>query len=491
MKLLKLSTFILTIFFSISCSKFLETAPDQRTELNTSDKIAELLTSAYPQANYIPFFEAASDNAGDKGTGRNEGDIINTNAWMYMDIDNKDMDSPTFYWYAAYKAIAAANHALKALEKMEVTKMNQSLKGEALVARAYAHHMLCITFAKPYEFETADKVPGIPYVTEPETIVLKKYERGTLKDVYQKIEDDLINGIPLLDNARYKVPKFHFTNQSAHAFATRFYLFKRNYVKAAEHAQLALGSDIKTYIRPINSKSYRSMEYYTKQQWYTSTENPSNLLIAEAPSSWARSYPSNRYGFTYPIYFNLILRGNITTGKLPYSFFGGTAVVIHTPKFREHFVTSNVNAVYGTPYNMIPLFTADELLLSWVEAIARLKKFDQAIHLLNTFISQKVIFDEETPIYIPQIHNLNVTKINSFYGNQDLENNIISTALYFKQVEFLFEGLRWMDILRHRIIVKHNSYDEKSSYVLDPKSNFRMFQMPDEVILSGIEPNPR
>jgi len=84
-----------------------------------------------------------------------------------------------------------------------------------------------------------------------------------------------------------------------------------------------------------------------------------------------------------------------------------------------------------------------------------------------------------------------VTKINNFYGDQDLEQNLIKTILRFKQIEFVFEGLRWMDVLRHRIPVQHWSYNGNESYILDPGSNNRMFQLPDEVILSGIEPNPR
>ena len=473
------------------CSKFLDTPPDQRTELDAVDKIAELLTSAYPAANYIPFFEAASDNAGDKGTGRTEGDIMNYNPWIYRDVDSRDMDSPSHYWYGAYKAISVANHALRAIEKMNKPKETASLKGEALVARAYAHHMLCIAFAANYDPNTAATTPGIPYVTEPEDEVLKKYDRKTLQYAYDQIEKDLLEGLPLLDNSRYKAPKFHFTNTSAHAFATRFFLFKKDYKRAAEHAEAALGRDIANYIRPINSPAYRTMEYNTRQQWYSSSEHPFNLLLAESPSTWGRNYPFNRFGLTYPIYYELVLRGNISTGQMTYGFFGGNALVIHIPKFREQFVTANVNASFGIPYNQIPLFTGDELLLNWVEALARLQKFDSAIELLNTFISKKVIYNTEVREYVPAVHNLNVTKINNYYGNQNLEENIIRTALHFKRVEFLFEGLRWMDILRHRITVRHMLYDGSEEYILGPNSNLRMFQIPDEAVMSGVERNPR
>ena len=47
----------------VSCDKFLDTLPDNRTELDTPDKIRSLLMSAYPQSDYLGFNEMMSDNA--------------------------------------------------------------------------------------------------------------------------------------------------------------------------------------------------------------------------------------------------------------------------------------------------------------------------------------------------------------------------------------------------------------------------------------------
>src|SRR4051812_22130140 len=78
------------------CKKYLEQAPDQRTQLNSVEKVSELLVTAYPQASYITFAEAMSDNAADKGT--SGGDPINRDPWFYEDVRNRDEDSPDFYW---------------------------------------------------------------------------------------------------------------------------------------------------------------------------------------------------------------------------------------------------------------------------------------------------------------------------------------------------------------------------------------------------------
>ena len=51
------------------CNKYLEKEPDNRAKLNTSQKVAQLLGTAYPQANYTSFAETSSDNVGDIGSG--------------------------------------------------------------------------------------------------------------------------------------------------------------------------------------------------------------------------------------------------------------------------------------------------------------------------------------------------------------------------------------------------------------------------------------
>lgn len=52
-----------------SCNKYLDKEPDNRTEINTVQKVAQLVGTAYPSADYLSFAESASDNAVDKGPG--------------------------------------------------------------------------------------------------------------------------------------------------------------------------------------------------------------------------------------------------------------------------------------------------------------------------------------------------------------------------------------------------------------------------------------
>ena len=77
----------------------------------------------------------------------------------------------------------------------------------------------------------------VPYVTEPETVALAKYDRETVAKTYEKIEKDLIESIDKLgSDAIYTVPRYHFTRAAANAYASRFYLYKGDWGKVITYA---------------------------------------------------------------------------------------------------------------------------------------------------------------------------------------------------------------------------------------------------------------
>ena len=63
----RLSLIIISLVLLSSCDDFLGTLPDNRTEVNTVDKVAKLLTSAYPDRTYVRWLELSSDNIDDMG----------------------------------------------------------------------------------------------------------------------------------------------------------------------------------------------------------------------------------------------------------------------------------------------------------------------------------------------------------------------------------------------------------------------------------------
>ena len=486
MKKIYVSIIALALISISGCKKFLEQPPDQRTEVNTVEKVAELLTSAYPEANYIPFTESASDNAEDKGptVGREPREVVMPFYWK--DNDDRGRDTPTFYWNSCYEAIAAANAALVAIDKASDQTPYLPYKGEALVARAYAHFMLVTLFAKGYDPATADSSPGIPYVTEPEKVVSAKYTRGTVASVYAAIEKDLLAGLPLLKNSAYKVPKYHFNVAAANAFAARFFLFKKEYEKVIKYVDaVSSGNSFAPLIRPWNT-IYKTNTFEEQEIKFTQATQVPTLLLIETASLWARTN-NPRYGFGQEL-TNQMFANNVTGARWAYKSAYTSVPHYSTLKWNEYFVKTSQNATIGFPYTIVPVFTADEALLNRAEAYAQIGNFNAALADLNTFCSTRILD------YNAAAYAVTLEKIKDYYGLADPKAGLIATVLDFKKKEFTQEGLRWFDIIRHKIPVKHKVYAINGSFTTielpadDPR---RLFQLPTQVSLSGIQQNPR
>ena len=149
-------------------------------------------------------------------------------------------------------AISACNEVLKVIEDAGNPASLSAEKGEALVCRAYAHFLLANIFCNAYSSQASSDL-GIPYMKTIETTVSPDYQRGTLEEVYQNIEKDLLEGLDLVTDI-YAVPKYHFTKKAAQAFAARFYLYyvksdKSNYTKVIDYATKVLGSNPATSVR--------------------------------------------------------------------------------------------------------------------------------------------------------------------------------------------------------------------------------------------------
>lgn len=483
MKRLSIYTLVLLAFTANGCKKFLDKLPDNRAELKSPEQVSQLLGTAYPQANYMVFTESASDNVEDKGGGTVE--PINTDPFQFVDVRDDQQDSPEFYWNACYAAIAVANLAIETCEKAPNSQDYAAQKGEALLARAYAHFMLVTFFAETYDPATAASQPGIPYVTEPEKVVIKQYERKTVAYVYEMIERDLVTGMPLIDDTKYTVPAYHFTRIAANAFASRFYLYKRDWAKAVAFASQVFNNGNPTnLLRPWNTV-YKPKTYLEIWALYAKATEPANLLLVETPSTWGRYYFSYRYAMSSRKNAEILDR-NVTGGSW---VFNNQTYTIGTdnymiPKVNEFFIRNSVNASIGTAYITAPLFTAEEVLFNRAEAYAQQNNTAAAITDLNTYAATRI------NNYNAGAHIITNAKIQNFYGTANLQAGVIRTILDFKRAEYVQEGMRWFDILRYRIPVTHASFTGQT-FTLTANDPRRLFQIPQSTSVSGLQPNPR
>lgn len=490
MKLKKIAyIFLSSVFLFSGCSKFLDRDPDMRAHIDDIDKVKRLIASAYPGNNYLAIAETYSDNVEDKGVGN-----LNQPApslYLWEDIQDDGNDTPTGYWTACYEAIAAANHALAAIEENDFGNDVLPYKGEALVARAYAHFMLVNFFAKVYDNApgATNDSPGIPYVTEPETIVIQEYERGTVQSVYDNIRKDLEEGLALLGggNGEWTVPKYHFTPPAAHAFATRFYLFTGEWQKVVDNANaIFAGGDFSGKIMPFNSV-FNQIDIETFRTDFTKAEQPYNLLITETYSGYQR-WTENRYALGIRV-FQDVYNGPTAAGAALYNLGLSYGVPHYTTYiWREFFYVTDATANTGYPMLMVPVIVSDEALLNRAEAYLELGNTSAALNDLNLFASNRI------NNYNAGTHEVTAAKSKAFFDVADDKEALIETVLQFKQVGFMSMGLRWFDIIRRGKTVTHNivDNDQRETFIeLTPDDPRRVFQIPQEAQLSGIELNPR
>jgi hypothetical protein len=429
----------------------------------------------------MTFCEAISDNVEDKGIGQD--DNANRDPFYFRDVESSDADSPEAYWRACYTAIAVANHAIQACNAAADTAAYVQQKGEALVARAYAHFMLVNFFSEFYDSTTAATDPGIPYVTVPEDVVMKQYERKTVAYVYEQIEKDLLQGLPLISDARYKVPRYHFNQAAAYAFATRFYLFKKDYVKAVAYAAKVFpANNIADNMRPWNT-TYALMTPAALWNTYSNSSEKANLLLVETYSVYGRYVAQYRFGMYYTT-FREILGDNVTGGDWAFPVYTQGERNFFVPKITEYFVRSSVNASIGFPYVMVPLFTTEEVLFNRAEANVYLGNTAAVLADLNLFAS-KTIAD-----YNVAVNTITLTDIKNFYGISDTKSALIQTIMDFKRAAYVQEGMRWFDLMRYKVPVTHIT-STGTEMTLEANDLRRVFQIPASAKTSGIALNPR
>lgn len=468
------------------CNKQLDKLPDNRAVITNVDQVTQLLTSAYPHAIYAPFTEPMSDNAEDKGTAPAAADPesyqINSQAYKFQDVTTVRFDSPVAYWDSCYRAIATANLALTYCNGPDSASY-AAQKGEALVCRAYAHFMLVCLFAKPYDPKSSATDPGVPYVTTPQTSVFQQYTRGTVASVYANIESDLTRGLALIQDKIYgTAPKFHFTLQAAHAFASRFYMFKQDYNQAIAHSTAVFGTaDPATLIRD-QATLYNTLQYQQLAINYVSSTQPANILLQEAQSNYFDNYFQYRYGYGQGLNTNVVNGANVTGGQYAVITYGATPQVFNFPKWSPYNVGPSSNNVR---YGLFPLFSMEEVLMNRAEAYAWTGNTTAALADLNTWVSKNVNNYNGS-------QDVTLNKADNWYGTPD-NLSLILAALDFKRITYMQEGLRWFDNIRLGFTIYRYAGSNFSIIVdsITPTDKRRVLQLPAEAVAAGLALNPR
>lgn len=516
--ILYITTLLLLSF--TACEEYLDTMPDNRAELDSKEKIEKLLVAAYPYGSYLLVTEFSSDNVDDYGVKNPNTNRFWEQIAYWKDITETNNDDARRIWSSCYLAISNANEALKAIEEMGNPEDLQAAKGEALITRAYAHFVLVNVFSMHYNTQTSGSDLGVPYMEKAETTLDPKYERGNVAEVYEKINKDIEVGLPLINDETYSVPKYHFNQSAAYAFAARFYLYYEKWDKAVEYASKVLGSNPQQLLRNWEEMGALPRTSDVVVNHYIQDSHKCNLLIQAYTSSvgtvFGPYYTASRFAHGKELASTETLNqrqvwmtsnSGSTYHYRPFVY-GGTnldkSLILKVPYQFEY---TDPIAGIGFQKSTLVLFSTDETLLVRAEAYAMLKKYDLATQDVNTWTKN---FTKSNKTYTAD-------EINEFYSNvpyyeknqrtfkkrlnpkfqieQGMQENMLHCILQCRRILTLHEGLRWFDIKRYGIEIDRyqetttgNWHIEESLSKDDPR---RAIQVPRDVIDAGLEPNPR
>lgn len=510
--------------FIVSCDNYLDVAPDNRAEVDSKEKVEKLLVSAYPYESDFLLAELVSDNVDDYDN--QEFNRFLEEVFYWKEVKESNNESPERFWGACYKAIASANQALLSIEKMGNTKELQPYKGEALIARAYAHFLLVNYFALHYNQQTSATDLGIVYMEKPETTLNPSYERESVKSIYEKINKDIEKGLPLIDDDSYRVPKYHFNRAAAYAFAARFNLYYEKWDKAIAYANKVLPGDASGVLRDwktIGTKpTYVQGQPGPRQLAYVSTESKANLLLLNTSSSlgqlWGGYYFGGRFshGEKVATEETLFAPSFFKTGLTRYDYLYKPSV-IHAgvldktllQKIPYLFQVTDPVANTGYWKTALVVFSTDETLMVRAEANIMKKNYAAALADINVWLKN----------FYVSVDAVTLDKVNTFYNGigyykkeqptpkkqlnpaftiePGTQENMIHAVLACRRILTLHEGLRWYDVKRYgieiyrRVIARDGITVTEIKDVLKKDDPRRAMQLPSSVIKAGITPNPR
>ena len=364
----------------MSCSDILDQNPDLRTTLDSEEKIANILVSAYISGagSYQLVAELSSDNVCDYGITKNYNQFYQ-DVYEWAEEVTSNNDAPRNIWSSNYNNIANANQALSAIEELggPTTTRLKASKGEALICRAYSHFVLANMFCMPYNPATAGNCLGIPYMDHAETDLNPRYERGTLQEVYEMIGKDIEAGIPLIDDTAYSVPKYHFNYKAACCFASRYYLFMQDWDNAIKYATMALTSNPSSLLRDYSAIAALP-NGTSRHQEYVNSASTANFLLQAATSNsgllfdWYSTAGRYSHGKLQGIYETVQPKkggpwGSSVTFKAPHAVLASSGKYVLPRTWR---VFQYTDPVAGTGFNkaISVLFTSEEALLNRAEA---------------------------------------------------------------------------------------------------------------------------
>lgn len=378
-------------------------------------------------------------------------------------------------WTKPYNAVYFTNLVLETLDKIkgstDVATYN-SLRGSALFLRAFKFWSIAQLYTKPYSSAAAQD-PGIPIRTSSD--VSDAAGRGTLKETYDKITQDLLEAISLLPVTSTVASRPN--KVSAYALLARVYLSMEDYPQALTNADasLKLKSDLLDYnLSTVDKVSTTPFLRFNTEVLFQSLLN-ANYSVLYAGSVYgptARVAPD-----LYNLYDNNDWRKTVFF-KAVLTFTSAGAVPDGT-----YIYTGNYEPAFGPQF--FNGLTTSEMYLIRSECYARAGNVSSAMADLNTLLIKRW---KNTVTYPTQ--------------TATSADDALAKIIKERRKELLMRGLRWTDLRRLNKdtrfavnlsrTVNEGTPAVATSYTLPANDARYTLLIPQEVVTqTGMQQNPR
>ena len=229
---------VIILTFS-SCDKFLDVAPKGYTLLQTVEDYDQWLNDQALAINLPTQLNLLGDNVDIPAISTPPSSVTEL-TYTWAEQFSADLTLQPIFWGGHYGSINKYNTVIEGIEKATngTDQQKNSLKAEALVGRAFEYLYLINEYGQPYDATTAASDPGVPFVTSHQ-VTQAVPPRISVQEVYDRIIADIKEALPALP-AKNTQNRFRPDMAAAYSVLARAYLYKREYEKAKENAQLAL-----------------------------------------------------------------------------------------------------------------------------------------------------------------------------------------------------------------------------------------------------------
>ncbi|WP_303180976.1 RagB/SusD family nutrient uptake outer membrane protein [uncultured Butyricimonas sp.] len=376
-------------------------------------------------------------------------------------------------WKSYYKYILGCNLILKyADNSVGIDEDKDYLKGQAYVLRAYYYFQLINTYAWPYN-DTKHKPEeslGVPIITKPEIGELA-FPRNTVAEVYDLIVSDIETGIALLDKEKREVTKFRIMHLSAHAIASRIYLYMEEWDKALEHARYVMER------REIaDFTGFSDTDYSTK--YLFRLDNDELLWVFGYRTNWWEATSTYAASSAFTPSSDLFKKYDVEglTDKRKTYFFN-TKATDKLTSVTKYSLSLSISKNQGIRVTEVYLNGIEALLEKYIKGDASAGA--EAIRLLNDFRVKRYILAGEV--------STDVTTTDA--------NELMEIYRLERRKELCFEGQRWFDLRRYGMPqmerLWHVDGNTTEKYVLEEGDPMYVLEIPTYLmdLNPGLVPN--